>query len=256
MTFCKPAQVIASEKLSPSLKRIRLRLVGDWKWHVNGLGDERIDISFPLPGETVADFEYFNRPDYGQPADEPGPPWRHYTVRAVHDGGKEIDVDFVLHDGGIASSWAERAEPGHIVGLFTGSEHPRAYYAPPAQHDWQLLVADATGLPGLARILEDLPAGLSVQAVAEVPTEEDQLPLKSAATIQWTWLVGSGGLDSQLPEAVAQLQLPAGDGYAWVACEAAAARRIRSTLRKQHGMPRDSHRAVGYWTAGREGHVD
>lgn len=119
-----------------------------------------------------------------------------------------------------------------------------------------LLVADATDLPGLARIAEELPAGARAQAVIEVPTEADRQTIETNADIEWIWVVGPGGLASELPSVVERLSLPAGPGYAWVACEASASRRIRSLLRNRHGQPRDRHRAVGYWTAGAAGHVE
>ena len=42
--------------------RITLEAVGDWRWHVNGIGDERVDIAIPRPGETSAELETFNLP--------------------------------------------------------------------------------------------------------------------------------------------------------------------------------------------------
>ena len=49
----------------------------------------------------------------------------------------------------------QRARPGDPVALWG----PRTAYAPPAGTDWYLLVADETGLPAVAAILESLPEG-------------------------------------------------------------------------------------------------
>ena len=255
MAFCEPAEVVSTTRLTPSMIRVRLRAVGDWNWHVDGNGDERIDLAFPRPGETRADVAFFNDREYGSARADAEPPWRHYTVRAVHDGGREIDIDFVVHDGGLASGWAETATPGHVVGVFHGGSS-RAYYSPPAEAEWQLLVADATGLPGLARIVEELPEGARAHAVVEVPTDADRQRIETRGTVSWTWIVGPGGLESALPAAVEAMELPEGPGYAWVACEAAAARRLRRHVREVRGLARDRHRAVGYWTAGTVGHVE
>lgn len=255
MAFCEPAEVIRTTRVTPSMIRVRLRTVGDWRWHADGTGDERIDLAFPRPGETAADVAFFNDREYGTARTEAEPPWRHYTVRAVHDGGRELDIDFVVHDGGHASGWAERAEPGHLLGVFHGGTS-RAYYAPPPGTTWQLLVADATGLPGLARIIEELPPGVEAHAVVEVPHEADRQVITTQARVSWTWLIGPGGLRSELPAAVESLTLPDGPGYVWVACEAAAARRLRTHVRVVRGLARDRHRAVGYWTAGNVGHTE
>lgn len=256
MAFCEPAEVVSVARLTPSMIRVRLRAQGQWRWFDDGRGDERIDLAFPHPGETVADISYFNDEHAGIAREEQSPPWRHYTVRAVFNGGTEFDVDFVEHDGGVASAWVKAAEPGHILGVFRGAAQSRAYHMPPEDSEWQLLVADATGLPGLARIVEELPAGARVQAVVEVPSESDRQHIDTRGQVTWTWIVGEGGAQSVLPEAVEEISLPEGPGYAWVACEAAASRRIRSILRRVHAQPRARHRAVGYWTAGVAGHVE
>lgn len=255
MAFCEPAEVVSATRVTPSMIRVRLRAVGDWRWHVDGNGDERVDLAFPRRNETNADVAFFNDREYGHVHSNDEPPWRHYTVRSVHDGGREFDIDFVVHDGGLASGWAERATPGQVLGVFHGGSS-RAYYAPPVDSAWQLLVADATGLPGLARIVEELPVGAQAHAVVEIPHESDRQLIATRANVVWTWIVGAGGLDSKLPSAVESFTPPAGPGYAWVACEAAAARRVRKHVRETIGLARDRHRAVGYWTAGTSGHVE
>ena len=255
MAFCEPAEVVHTERVTPSMIRVRLKALGDWNWYSDGYGDERIDLAFPTPGQTQADVAFFNDREYGKVRPEVEPPWRHYTVRAVHNGGSEIDIDFVVHQGGLASGWAEVATAGHVLGVFQGGRS-RAYYAPPAGTDWQLLVADATGLPGLGRIIEELPAGTRAHAIVEVPTGADRQVIPSRAEVSWTWIVSPGGLESELPATVESLDLPDGHGYAWIACEAAAARRIRKHVREVRGLSREQHRAVGYWTAGASGHIE
>ncbi len=254
MEFCEPAEVVAVTRVTPSMIRVRLRALGEWTWYADGRGDERVDIAFPWPGETRADVTYFNREHAGEALNKPAPPWRHYTMRAIHDRGREFDVEFVVHGDGIASTWAERAEPGHVLGIFLGSTVSHAYHSPPDDAQWQLLVADATGLPGLARIVEELPEGVPVQAIVEVPTAADRRLIETRGDVHWTWLIGPGGRESALPTAVEGIALPETPGYAWVACESSAARSIRTHLRRRHSQPRDRHRAIGFWTAGKIGH--
>lgn len=259
MSFCHEVLVTAVTRITPHMIRVQVAPIGDWRWTTEGHGDERVDIAFPLPGETVADVAFFNQEGYGSGGVDLGaePPWRHYTVRKVHDGGTRIDFDFVVHEGGLASGWAERAEPGHILGVFDPG-HARSYYEPERPYDTQLLVADATGLPGLGRIIEELPAGVRAVAVIEVPTPEDRQEFTTAADVEYTWLYGSGlGLaPSALLPAVEALVLPTeGTLYAWVACESATSRALRRHLRTVRGLARADHHVVGYWRAGAEGHV-
>ncbi|MBC9954470.1 siderophore-interacting protein [Leucobacter sp. cx-42] len=247
---CSPARVVSITQLSPHMRRIEFEAVGEWRWFLTGIGDERVDIAIPRPGETVAELATFNSPEYGHGWEGEEPPWRHYTMRAVRDGGKRFDIDFVVHEGGVASDWASRAEAGHVIGVFTSSDEPSSYYGPADDTEFQLLVADATGLPGLGRILEQLPSDAHARAIVEVATEADVLPLKTDATVEVTWLIGSGNgvAPSALAKTVAQFQQPSRAWYAWIACEAATSRAIRSDLRARLGLARNRHHAIGYWT--------
>lgn len=142
--------------------------------------------------------------------------------------------------------------PGHVLGVFC-SGHSRSYYDPPADTSWQLLVADGTGLPGLGRIVDELGPEDRAVAVVEVPSASDVLEVASAGRVRWTWVVRGAGQrpGEALSAAVSALPVPEGPGYAWVACESAASREIRRTLRAGWGLPRERHQVVGYWTYGR-----
>jgi NADPH-dependent ferric siderophore reductase len=229
--------------------RISFETVGDWTWHTDGIGDERVDIVLPYPGENTANIDVFNLPEYGRGWTGVEPPWRHYTVRGVHDEGRRFDIDFVVHGHGIASQWAERAEPGHILGVFNDSP-TRSYYDPPADTRTLILAADAAGLPGLGRILEGLDPTMHAIAAVEVVDPADIQSLHTTADVQLLWLTGTGNgsSPSALPAAVRALAAPAVPWYAWVACEASASRAIRTDLRKRLRSPRARHHAIGYWT--------
>lgn len=251
---CAPARVERVTRLTPHMIRISLETVGGWQWPTHGIGDERVDIAIPRPGETVADIDVFNLPEYGRGWQGEEPPWRHYTVRAVRDEGRRFDIDFVVHGDGIASGWAERAEPGHILGIFNELDS-RSYYAPPADTRVQFLVADATGLPGIGRTIEGLPRGMRAIAIIEVPSEEDIQSFATEADVEIRWMTGTGNGHgpSALPGAVAELVAPEEPWYAWVACEASASRTIRKDLRNRLQSPRDRHNVIGYWTENKTG---
>lgn len=256
---CAPARVVASRRLTPHMIRLTFEPVGDWDWPVDGRGDERVDIAIPRPGETAAALDVFNSPEYGRGWVGEEPPWRHYTVRDVRDEGRLIDIDFVVHEGGVASSWAERAEPGHLIGIFGAEEKgkPNSYYGAPADASFQLLVADATGVPGLGRIIEQLPAGARALAIVEVPDAADAQVFETQGDVRVKWISGTGnGLaPSALAAEVAQFSDPGEPWYAWVACEAATSREIRRDLRSRLGLARDRHHVIGYWTQDRAGNM-
>ena len=77
---------------------------------------------------------------------------------------------------------------------------PREAFTPPADTDRYLLVADDTGLPAVAVILENLPAGVSAHVVAEVdsPAEQQELPASDSIVVEWVYRSGrEPGVDRQ-----------------------------------------------------------
>ena len=240
------AEVLATRQLTPHLVRVELGGDGLRTWESSGVPDERLVLVLPEPGSrTVA------RPvtmpdgtqDYPDPDDQP--PMRSYTVRSWDGGTGTMCVDLVVHDGGIASTWARTARPGDVIYV----TEAMGWYRPPADATWQLLVADLAGLPALARAVEELPAGTRAYALVEVPSEADRLEVSSAADVAWTWLVGSGNDvgPSGLAAALAELVVPEEPGYVWFAAEASASRAVRKHLRLDRGMTGPRCTTLGYW---------
>lgn len=240
------AEVVATRRLSPHLVRVELGGEGLRSWTTSGAPDERLVLVLPAPGSrrvarpvTMPD----GTQDYPDPDDQP--PMRSYTVRSWDAEAARMVVELVVHDGGIASTWATTARPGDVIYLTSAM----GWYRPPADATWQLLVADLAGFPALARAVEELPAGTRAHALVEVPAEDDRLPVGSAGDVTWTWLVGSGNDvgPSRLADAVAAHVTPDGPGYVWFAGEASASRAVRKHLRQERRMPAASCTLLGYW---------
>jgi NADPH-dependent ferric siderophore reductase len=101
-------------------------------------------------------------------------------------------------------------------------------------------------LPAVRRRLEELPADAQVIVLLQVDAADRQLPARPASTaVQW--------LDTTeaLHAAVAALQLPAGEGFAWAAGEAAAMAALRPLL-VDKGLPKEQLKVAAYWKAGAE----
>ncbi|MGI3782417.1 MAG: siderophore-interacting protein [Janthinobacterium lividum] len=240
------AEVLATRPITPHLVRVELGGDGLRTWEPTGVPDERLVVVLPVPGSRVA-----ARPvtmpdgtqDYPDPDDQP--PMRSYTVRSWDGDAGRMAIELVVHEGGVASTWARTARPGDVVYV----TEAMGWYRPPADATWQLLVADLAGLPALARAVEQLPAGTRAHTLVEVPTEADRLEIVSAADVTWTWLVGSGNDagPSRLADAVAGYATPDGPGYVWFAAEASASRAVRKHLRQERGLPVASCTLLGYW---------
>jgi NADPH-dependent ferric siderophore reductase len=161
-------------------------------------------------------------------------------------GQGEIDVDFVVHDGGRASDWSQRVQPGDKVML----GNPRGLYAAPADAAWQLFVCDETGLPALGRLLEQLASGVEARVVAEVSEESRQQTFASPADVKIVWLHGGNGMArSRLEEAVRSIRVPNGAAYAWVAAERKTAQPLRKYFRHELGWAGERYSVTSYWTA-------
>ncbi|MGA9872558.1 MAG: siderophore-interacting protein [Rhodococcus sp. (in: high G+C Gram-positive bacteria)] len=243
------AEVAAVEQLTKHMVRVTFGGDDDVA-HYQPLGapDECITIFFPRDGE--------NRPPAMTEVDgvwwyhgvDDVPEGRNYTVRR-HEGGQLV-VDFVAHEGGVAASWALRATVGQVVG-FT---RPRSWYAVPRTADWQLLVADMTGLPALGRIVEQLPAGAKAHVIGEVLERSDIQQFETAGDVTYDWRIGSGNGDcaSVLDDAVKNFPIPDGEGYVWFAGEASCSRSVRKFVRKTLGFPTRQFEIIGYWRANSE----
>lgn len=181
------------------------------------------------------------------PPEAEGQHTRNYTVREHDRAAGELRVDFVLHgDEGRCSAWAARVAPGQRLG-FCG---PRTHWTAEPDADWNLLVADETGLPALAAQLEALPAGQRAIAVVEVHDDGERQALDVGADVEVHWVSRRGapaGPSTLLADAVAGLELPAGRGQAWGGCEARSARAVREHLRDDRGLSGPAVRVRGYW---------
>lgn len=237
MTFSY-ATVVDALQLTPRMRRISLRVDDPAALNVQRAGDSAVGVYFPV---ATGDGERLPPP----PA--PGTDGRTYSVRR-HDGDR-IDIDVVLHSRGPGTAWATATSAGDRIGL----DHARSWYRPAPGTDWQLLVADLAGLPAAARIVEELPAGVSCTAVVEVADRDDldYLPSHPDVTVLATVGSGNGDAPSQLARMVRELAVPDGRGYCWFAGEAAESRAVRKHFRAR-GWTVDQLDVSGYWRLGSE----
>jgi NADPH-dependent ferric siderophore reductase len=171
---------------------------------------------------------------------------RDYTPRSFDNAARELVIEFALHGEGPAAEWAARAAPGHTLEI----GGPKGSMIVPLDYDWHLLVGDETAFPAVARRLEQLPAGARAVVILQAADAADRRAFESAADVALTWVE----TDAQLQAAVRALALPAGEGYAWCAGEAAAMAALRRELVDVKGHPREAIRAAAYWKRGATGH--
>lgn len=235
--------------LTPTLVRITLGGTGVADFLSTGIGDEYVRVFFPHGDDPrdvslpVPDGDWWTTPEGA-----PQAPMRTYTVSGVRSHLSELDIDFVVHDSGVAGPWAATARPGHVLGL----NAPTGLYSPPPGTSWQVLVSDLTGLPAVSRIAADVPSGIRTRIVLEVPDEREQIALDLGDHVEITWVIGGNGYRpsalGSIVRSIVDARLPLHEGYVWVAGETVALRDVRKYLRKELELPPTHFKVVGYWT--------
>ena len=240
-------EVLRVDRLTPHMQRVTLG--GDeLRGFLSAAPDNHVKLFFPnADGELVTPTLGPNGPEY-PPGREPSP-MRDYTPRRHDVARNELTIDFVLHGDGPASNWAAQAAPGQRI----GAGGPRGSFVVAGDFDHYVLVGDETALPAIQRRLEEIRPGARAIVVAEVGNTGEEIPLPGAASIEAHWLYrgeAPAGTGTLLEDAIAALKLPHGDGFAWAACEAGAARRVRRALVEQHGHRKEWLKVASYWQRG------
>lgn len=220
--------VLRTEPLSRHLLRITFASP-ELEGFISAAHDDHVKLFFTLPDGTKAG--------------------RNYTPRRYDPVGHELDIDFMLHGegGGPASSWAAQAESGQTLSI----GGPRGSLVVPLDFDWYLLAGDQTALPAIARRLAELPATACAIVIVETLDADEQIALPSQANVGVTW-VHRNGKEPGAPlllDALNQIALPEGDGYAWVATEHGQVQGLRRFL-LDAGLPQKHVHVASYWKHG------
>lgn len=238
-------EVIAVTDITPRMRRFRLE--GDMAGFASaGHADHIKAFFFPdgvaprvVPiGERGAEFAPGERPEM-----------RDYTPRYWNLDAGWIELDFVLHGDGPASSWAASATLGSK--LVIGG--PRGSLVIPAAFDWYLLAGDETALPALGRRIEELPAGSKVVAVIEVADAAEEQRFETATDLSLHYLHRNGaaaGTTSLILDTIRSLTFPDGVAYAYIAGEVTMSQSVRTHLTDERGFDPQYLKAAGYWRFG------
>lgn len=169
-------------------------------------------------------------------------PIRTFTPRLASDSGLTLDV--VLHQRGLASEWARRAEPGDPAAV----SGPGRGYDIDASAPAFLLAGDETAIPAIRQLLEALPADTPVHVLIEVahPDARLSLPDRPEATVEWCDLPSEAKPGTALVSAVRGADLFSGTRV-WAAGNATAMQQIRRYLFEEMAWPRGQATVRGYW---------
>ncbi|MEU7702543.1 SIP domain-containing protein [Streptomyces sp. NPDC039028] len=245
--------VLRAENITPGMRRLTLGGAQLDAFEKNGLElpalrtegfDDHVKFFFAdetgrliLPGQNVSSLDW---PADGRPVAKDYTPVRHDPEAG------EIDFDFVRHDGGIASTWAERAEPGDSAWI----AGPKMSHSHPEGADWLLVVGDETALPAIGRWLAEMPEGTKARVFIEIGDDSHRQELPTRADAEIVWLSREGapaGTTDLLEQAVRTAEWLPGTVFAWVAGETLTLKGIRRHLVAERRIPRDHTHITGYW---------
>jgi len=226
------------QNLTPHM--VRVTVTGDdLEGFVSAAPDDHVKLFFPVDDGAI------NTPNVGPdgpvyPEGVTPSPARDYTPRRYDAARNELDIDFVLHGEGPASTWAEQVKVGDLIGV----GGPRGSMVVPDDYDHYVLVGDETALPAIGRWLEEMPTTTPVTVLIEIAATEERQVL--ARDVHW---VIRGKSTPSLDDMLAALPIPPGDTFWWVATESKRARALRSLLVETRQIDKDWVKATGYWQA-------
>lgn len=174
---------------------------------------------------------------------------RRYTIRSLDRARLELTLNVVRHGDGPGERWVLAARPGdRIEGI-----GPRGKITSSPAADWHLFIGDESAMPAIFAMTESLPGDADATLVVEVPGPQDEQELLAPARTRLSWLHrldGQPGDPALLTAEAAEIELPAGQGHAYVLGEASVVLRLRELLAAR-GLSQDQISPKAYWGRGR-----
>jgi NADPH-dependent ferric siderophore reductase len=182
-------------------------------------------------------------------ADGRKPVRRRYTIRYLDLAARTLTIDVVLHGDGPGERWVRSARPGdRIEGI-----GPRGKIVPDPSAEWHLFMGDEAALPAMLAMTESLPGDADATLVLEMPGADDEQEVLVAARTRISWLHRLGrpaGDPAMLAAEAAEVELPPGDGHAYLLGEAKVVLAMREVLASR-GLPEEQMSPKAYWGRGR-----
>lgn len=173
---------------------------------------------------------------------------RTYSVRNYNSVDNTMAIDFVVHQHGIATTWAQQAKAGDTIGLVAMGSKNRF-----DENIQLILLGDISALPAISYTLEHLPAYQKAIAIIEVRDEQDKITINVAKHAMLKCAVTPQGEQSKLIDMVNQLNLAQDDDSLvfWGGMESSVSQALRHHLKANFSqVPADSIRLISYWREG------
>lgn len=221
----RPAKVVSITDLTPTYRRLVVTGEEFHDFQTKSAADH-IKVQIEVDGEKVR---------------------RDYTPRSFENG--ELTLEFALHADGPITNWARDAEVGTELTVLG----PRGSMVPRPVFDAYVFMGDETLLPGVGRAMELLPENAPFISIVEIDSEADKIELPAKSNHKVIWAERKGRVPGEaLLEALAAIEWPAGEVYAFAGGEASAMRDVRRHVLNERGLERENLRMSGHWKRGEE----
>lgn len=198
--------------------------------------DDHVKVFFPEKGSKCilpqVTAEGITWPEGSRPVS------RDYTPLAFDAQNNELTIDFYIHDGGIASSWAATAKAGDT--LMIGG--PRGSLVTPTDYGWQLYICDESGLPAVRRRLQSLSDSVKTYVMVNSHHTQTHPYLSEFTHAQIEWL----DFES-LTKRLENITIPAEDYFVWITGEGEEVKCLSDYIHTGHDLDTDYLCAVAYW---------
>lgn len=167
---------------------------------------------------------------------------RGYTLVNPDPANDTLDIEFALHDG-VASRWAQQAEPGDTIEVTVLGSN---FALPEPRPAGYIIVGDTASLPAINSLLAaigDAPARVFLEAAHD---DDKHLPVARPADVTWVDRKNAG---ESLVQAVQSAAFDAADHFGWVACDNRTTRAVAKVFREDYKINRKSVKAQAYWVA-------
>ena len=240
-------ETVARQEVMPGLLRVRLKGTD-----LAALAQDGIHVRLMLPADRSGP------PVWPVVAANGGVIWpkgenllhsRFVTIRTLRLEQNEVDIDIAAHDGGLVSEWASLPVNGDVVGVMGPSGDSML-----PRMDGLLLIADLTGLPAIARLLETLNSpsdGHIIVSALNVEAARTYLP----ATSLEIHAIPPERFETEVVEADRSVGAREATRYAWFAGEFVNAQALRNVFKREFGLGKMEQLSVAYWRRGVPGHA-
>jgi NADPH-dependent ferric siderophore reductase len=177
---------------------------------------------------------------------------RDFTPRTFDRATQRLEIDFVLHAHGPATTWARGARIGDTLEI----GGPRGSMVVADDFDWYLLIGDESALPAIGRRVEELRAGVPVTTVVAIADGDERQSLTTPADWRPHWVYrdhANADDNITLVRRLEDIDAGTGDGFVWIAAETSVARAVRQYMLDRRRHPAAWLKAAAYWTRGRAG---